>query len=378
MKLIYKMLGKDPDNRDNIITVTSGLSIVVNLLIAGIKVLIGIITSSIAILSEGANNASDALTSVLTLLGTKIAGKHPDKKHPFGYRRIEYLTGLVIAVLILVAGAEMLLDSVKLIFKPQDLSVSYLALAIVIGTAVVKFFLGLYTIRMGEKADSVALKGVGIDCRNDCISSVITILSILVFLLFHISLDAYAGILISLLIIKAGIDILKETISELIGRSGEKELADKIYKEIRNTDIVVGAADMMLHNYGPDTWSGSVNVEIDHSKSVGEVYQCLHALQLRIMHEYAVTMVFGIYGVDNDNPETKEMRRTIGAFVKEHDLVKSFHALYLDTKTCTLYCDFIVDYKLRDWSPLKSEFLSYMKEHYPQYTLELTIETEYV
>lgn len=378
MKFLYKLLKQDPSSREGIISVTSVLGILANLLIAAVKVVIGLLASSIAIMSEGVNNASDALTSVLALIGTKLAGKHPDEKHPFGYGRIEYLTSLVIAVLILVTGVEMLTSSVKLVFAPEEMSISILSLVIIAVSALIKFFLGIYTIRMGKKADSSTLEAVGIDCRNDSFISVITILSAVIFLVFHLSIDAYVGIFTSLIIIKAGLEVLKDTVGDLLGRPGEKELANKLYKEIRSTDGILNAADMMLHNYGPDAYSGSVNVEIDQSKSVGDVYQFLHELQLRIMHEYHVTMVFGVYAVDNDREYSKELRRTVGQFVTSHEHVKSFHAVYLDPHSDKLYCDLVVDYNLRDWEPLKEEFSAYMKEKCPDKTLELTIETEFV
>ncbi|MCQ2433318.1 MAG: cation diffusion facilitator family transporter [Clostridia bacterium] len=282
---------------------TSDIGIVINLLLAILKVILGALASSIAIMSEGANNAADALSSVLTLIGTRLAGKHPDEKHPFGYKRIEYLTGLVVSLLILLTGIEMLISSVKLIFHPEELSVSYLSIIIIAVSAVVKFFLGIYTIRMGKKTGSSALEGVGMESRNDSFSSVITILSTLLFLMFGIMADAYAGILISAFIMKAGIDVLRETLSELIGRPGEKELADKLYREIR---------------------------------------------------------------------------KKIHAFLMEHEHIKSFHALYLDPATRTLYCDFVVDYALRDWDGLRTEFTEYVKEQYPDFKAALTIETEYV
>ena len=378
MRLLYSLFKQDPASRDGMIAVTSGVGIFVNLLIAAMKLVIGSVTSSVAILSEGANNAADALSSVLTLVGTKLAGKHPNAKHPFGFRRIEYLTALVVSAMILVTGIEMLLGSVKRIFAPEELSVSYPTIVIIAVSALIKFVLGVYTIKMGKNAGSSALEAVGIEGRNDSFASVISIASALIFLFFRVSLDAYAGILISALIVRAGCGVLKETIAELIGRAGEKELADQLYREIRQTEGVLAAADMMLHNYGPYTWSGSVNLEIDHSRNVGEVFRCLHALQLRILHEHAVTMVFGIYSVDNDDPEAKALREKIGAFVRGQEHVKSFHALYPEPETKTLYCDFVVDYELRDWDGLRQEFAAYMKETAPQYVPELTIETEYV
>lgn len=378
MRVFYKLLRQDPDTREGIISVTSGLGILVNVILAVAKVIIGVLTSSIAIISEGVNGAADALSSLLMLVGARLAKKHPDEKHPFGYGRMEYLFGLIIAGMILFSGIEMVSSSVELIFHPAELAISYLALAAVAGSAVVKFFLGVYTIKMGKRADSNALIGVGVECRNDAYASVITIASSLIFLLFHISVDAYAGILISLLIIKAGYEVLRETVSDLLGRPGDYELAVSLYKEIRSTEGILSAVDMQLHNYGPDAWSGSVNVEIDHNKTVGEIYEFLHKLQLRIMHEYHVTMVFGVYAVDHEHTEIKELRRQIGAFVKEQEHVKSYHAVYIDSENSKIYCDLIVDYKLKDWEELRKKFLEYIGEFHPGYETELTIETEFV
>ena len=378
MKLIYRLLKQNPDTREGIITVTSTLGIFTNLLIALIKIAIGLITSSIAIISEGTNNASDALSSLLTLVGAKLAHKNPDKEHPFGYGRIEYLVSLIISVLILMTGLEMLKTSVNLIIHPETMSVSVVSLLILAFSGLVKYFLSIYTIKMGNKADSSALVGVGTEGKSDCLATVITVVSSLIFIVFKISLDAYAGVLVSLFIIKAGYEILKETLSDLLGRPGEKDLADKLYKEIRSTKGIVSAADMMLHNYGPDAWSGSVNVEIDHDKTVGEIYEFLHELQLRIMHEYKVTLVFGVYAIDNDNTEIKTLRRRIASYIRKTDHLVSYHALYIDSKNKRIYCDFIVDYEMKDWEKLNKDISDYLSKYYPPYSFELTIETEYI
>ena len=364
--------------RERLIARTSALGIVTNLLIAGLKLALGLLTSSIAIASEGVNNATDALTSVLTLVGAKLACKHPDAKHPFGYGRIEYLTALVIATLILISGVEMLRASVKLMFKPEPLSISLLTLVIVAVTAVVKFGLGAYTMAMGRKVGSGALEALGLDSRNDSFISLVTIASAVVFLVWGLSIDAYAGAFTALVIIKSGFEVLRSTVSELLGRPGERELAMRLYEQVRGTPGVIGAADMMLHNYGPGAWSGSVNVEIDHEVSVGDIYRTLHALQLKIMHEEKVTMVFGVYAVDNDHEEVKRIRKAIGSFVHAYEGAKGFHAIYLDPPTGKLYCDIVVDYSLKDWEGLRTEFLAYMKEAFPEHEVVLTIETEFV
>ncbi len=378
MNLFYKLLKQKPNTREGVTITTSALGILVNTVLAAIKIFVGIAVGSIAIVSEGANNASDSATSLITIVGTKLSTMHPTKKHPFGFGRIEYLTSLLISILILVTSFELFISSFKLIFSPRALSISYVTLAIIAISAIVKFLLGTYTIRMGKKACSNSLIAVGTDCRNDAFISAVTILSALIFLLFDFSLDAYAGILTSLFILKTGFDILKETISNLLGKPATEELALKIYEEINTVPCILGAADLILHNYGPDSYAGSINLEIDHEKTIGEAYEEVHALQLRIKQKYGIVMVFGMYAVDSDHENVKIMREQIEKFVSSYEHIKGFHALYLAPSTNEIYCDFVVDYALRDWDVLKEEFTEYMRELYPDYQLTVTIELNYV
>ncbi len=378
MKWFYTLFRQDPNTREGVITATSILGLLVNVVISVVKIAIGAAVSSIAIISEGIHSAADAATSILAIVGVRLANKRPTERHPFGYGRIEYLASLVIALLILFTGFEVLTASVDLIFHPAELSISVLTLVIVAVSAVVKFLLGVYTIRQGRSVGSDSLTGVGVECRNDSFASAITLGSAVVFLVSGYSVDAWAGILTSLLILRTGFEILRSTLADLLGRSGDRELADRLYREIRGTEGILNAADMMLHNYGPDAWSASVNIEIDHEKTIGEVYQYVHELQLRIMREYHVTMVFGIYAVDNKNEESRAMRREIAAFVRSHPQIKSYHALYHDRKRNCIYCDFLVHYGDFDWEALRQEFTGYLKERYPEDLLELTIETEFV
>lgn len=378
MKLLYRILKQDPDSREGVVVATSALGILVNLILAAMKVIVGTMVSSIAIISEGVNNASDSATALITIVGTKLASKHPTEKHPFGYGRIEYLTSLLISVLILLTGFELLKSSIQRILNPEEIAISYVTLALIAVSAVVKLGLGTFTVNQGRKIDSGSLVAMGLDCRNDSLVSLITIVSALLYLLFRLNVDAYAGIVTSAFVLKAGIEVLKETLADLLGQAGEAELAKELYKIIRAEPIVQNAADMMLHNYGPDSYSGSVNVEIDHEKTVGEVYAALHALQLKIMHEKNIVMVFGIYAVDQDHEEIRQMRRDIAAFVREQEHVTSYHALYIDPSNQDIYVDFVVDYDLEDWDALRAQFLAYMAEKYPESRVELVIETNFV
>lgn len=378
MDLICRLLRQQPGSREGLIVGTSAMNLIVNLLVAAMKIIVGLLASSIAIVSDGIHNATDAATSLMTVVGVKLSSRKPTKKFPYGFGRIEYLTSLVIAGLILLTGFELLESSVKLIFEPAELDISYLSLALIAAAAVVKLFLGRYTIAVGKKTGSTSLTALGLECRNDFFVSAITLVTSLLFIFFSLQLDAYAGLITSLLILKAGIEVLGETVGELLGKSDHKEFADKLYREIRANPMVINAADMRIHNYGPDAHTASVNIEVDHKLTVEQVYAVIHELQLQIMHEHDVTMVFGIYAVDKDAPQAAEMREKIARFVSAREHVLSYHALFVNPRESRIYCDLIVDYELSDWDALRADFTAYMAELYPDYSLELVIETEYV
>lgn len=378
MKLLYKILKQDPETRQGVVMATSAIGIIVNVLLASVKVAIGVLANSIAVISEGINNATDSLSSVITMVGAKLSNKRPTKKHPFGYGRIEYITSLIIAGLIIATAVELLKSSIKLIIEPQDLTVNTLTLIIIAASALVKLWLAWYTIKKGKQVNSGILVAMGTDSRNDCIVSAVTIVSALIFIIFNLSVDAYAGIITSLFIFKAGFDILKDTLANLLGQPVEKETADELYKIIRSTPGVLNAADMILHNYGPDRYSGSVNIEMDHQMTVEQLYATIHKLQLDIMHQKGITMVFGIYAVDRDHSEIKQMRQQIANYVRGKEHVISYHALYLGPQTNVIYVDLVVDYELKDWNGLRTDFTEYMHGLYPDNKIELTIETEYV
>lgn len=378
MKILYKILKQDPNSREGVIMATSWLGVIVNIFCAALKIVIGALAGSIAIISEGLNNAADVASSVLTIIGTKLAGKHPTKKHPFGYGRIEYFTSLIISIMILMTAYETITQSISLIFNPKSMDLSMLIVVIIAVSAIIKFALGVYVEKQGNEINSQALIGIGKDSKSDCIISVVTIIATFIYIFSNISIDAYAGILTSIFIFKAGYEILKDTLGDLIGSAGDAELAKELYGIIRSNPLILNAADMMLHNYGPDRYSGSVNVEMDHSLSVEQIYATLHAMQLQIMHDYNIVMVFGIYAVDADHEEVKNMRKYIGEYVQKKEHVNSFHALYIDPSNDDIYCDLVVDYGLNDWEELREDFTEYMKTAYPNQRLELVIETEYV
>ena len=377
MSLIYKLFRLDKNTREGVVSATSILSIIVNISVALLKVVVGVLAASIAIISEGVNNATDALSSLLTLIGIKLANRKPNKEHPFGYGRMEYITNLAISTIIIHSGAYTLGDSLKKLIHPEELNTTLVSIILVAVSAVIKYVLGTYTIAQGKKVKSETLEAVGMDCRNDSFVSLVTIGVSAVYVFFNKNIDAYAGVFTSYLILKAGYEIISKTISELLGQPADEKLARELYHEIRETDGVINAVDMMLHNYGPDLYTGSVNVEVDHKMTAGQIFEFLRVLQGKIYEKFNVAMVFGIYAVDNDSKANKTLRKHIAAFAVDNPHIKSYHAVYSDPKANIIYCDIVVDYDA-DRKKVYEDFADYLKELYPDKKIQVNLDTEFV
>ncbi|MGI5888604.1 MAG: cation diffusion facilitator family transporter [Oscillospiraceae bacterium] len=361
-------------DRNRIITRTSVTGIVVNAVLAAVKLVVGWFTGSLSISADAVNNLSDTASSVITIVGTKLAAKRPTKEHPFGFGRIEYLTSIVISVIILVTGANMLIDSVKAIITPSEVSYGLWSILILAATVVVKMLLGTYTQKKGEEAGSDSLKASGTDARNDSLISLITIFSAVIFMLTGYSIDGIAGAAISCFVLKTGFDILTSTLSKLLGEKGDKEAAAKIRGIVSSTPGILGAHDLILHNYGPGRNTGSINVEIDSKTKLTDVYKLLHGLQVKLYRECGCYMVFGIYSVNKNSPRYRRLSRLLGEFTASTGHCSGFHGLYIDEKDKYIYCDFVVDYDT-DRREFTEKAENFLRENYPEFTPIVTIDT---
>ena len=254
-------------SRNAVIVRTSFIGILANVLLAAFKAVVGLASSSIAIVMDAVNNVSDAASSVITIVGTKLAGKEPDRKHPFGYGRIEYLSAMVISVLVLYAGITAFVESVKKIIHPDVPDYSTVTLIIVAVAVVVKIFLGRYVKSVGEKVNSDSLVNSGKDAMLDSVISASTLVAAAIHLIFHVSLEAWLGAVIALVIIKSGVEMLRETLSQILGERADAELAREIKAAVNSYPQISGAYDLVLHNYGPDSYNGSIHIEVPDTLS---------------------------------------------------------------------------------------------------------------
>ena len=249
-------------SRDSVIVRTSIIGIVANVFLATFKAIVGVLSNSIAIVLDAVNNLSDAMSSVITIVGTKLAGRKPDRKHPLGYGRLEYLSATIISVIVLYAGVTSFVESVKKILSPEKADYSTVTLVIVAAAVVVKILLGRYVKSVGEKVNSDALIASGTDATLDSIISASTLVAAAIYMTLGISLEAWLGAFISIVIIKSGIEMLKDTVSQILGERADASFTKAIKATIASFPEVNGAYDLLLHAYGPDTYVGSVHIEI--------------------------------------------------------------------------------------------------------------------
>ena len=219
-------------NREKVIVRTSIISIILNIVLVGFKALVGIFANSIAIVSDAINNLSDVISSIIAIAGTKFAAKEPDKNHPYGHGRIEYMASFVISAIIIYAGITAFIESFKKIIKPEDVNYNYFTFIIIIMGIVIKFLLGIYVKKKGREVNSDTLVASGADALNDGIVSISVLISGIIYIIFHINFEAYVGILVSIIILKTGIEMIKDSINDILGSRIESSLANDIKNEI--------------------------------------------------------------------------------------------------------------------------------------------------
>ena len=366
------------DSREKTIIRTSITGIIANVFLAAFKAVIGLLSHSIAIVLDAVNNISDAGSSLITIIGTKLAGKEPDKKHPFGYGRIEYLSAMIISVIVLYAGITSLVESVKQIIRPETLDYHAVSLIIVTVAVLVKIVLGRYVRRVGEKVNSDSLINSGKDATLDSVISASTLVAAAVFLIFGISLEAWLGAVIALVIIKSGIEMLRDTISQILGERNDPDLAGSIKETVTGFPGVQGAYDLVLNNYGPDTWNGSIHIEVPDTYSADQLDQLLRSIQVAVYRKHQVILTaIGVYSVNTTDPEVIEMREKVREIVFAQPHVKQMHGFYLTKEPKTLRFDLVISFDAKDRRAAFADAVGAVKEAFPEYELQTAMDTDF-
>ena len=363
--------------RDKVIVRTSMVGIFANIFLASFKAAVGILSSSIAIILDAVNNLSDVMSSVITIIGTKLAEKHPDKNHPYGYGRIENLSTVLIAVIVLYAGVTSLVESIKKIIHPVVPDYSAAALIIVSSAVVVKILLGLYVRKKGESVNSESLIASGKDALLDSVISTATLVAAVIYLTLHIRTEAWLGAIISLVIVKSGLEILGESLSNIIGKRIDSELSKGIKNTITSFPEVRGAYDLLLHNYGPDLLIGSVHIEVPDTLTVAELDKLEHRIGEKVLSEHKVILTgISVYAVNTQNDKALSMYEDIRRHVMSHEYVLQIHGFYLDEEKMTIHFDIIIDFAAPDRAALYDHILTETQDSYRDYNVSITLDTD--
>ena len=371
-------INKVEGDREKTIVRTSIIGIIANVFLASFKAVIGLMTHSIAIVLDAVNNISDAGSSLITIIGTKLAAREPDKKHPFGYGRIEYLSAMIISVIVLYAGITSFVESVKQIIHPETPDYTPVSLIIVAVAVVVKILLGRYVKGVGEKVNSDSLVNSGEDATLDSIISASTLAAAAIFLLFHISLEAWLGAIISLVIIKSGIEMLRDTISQILGERNDTELAAGIQKTITGFPDVQGAYDLILNNYGPNSWNGSVHIEVPDTYSADRLDQLIREITVKVLHEHQVLLTaVGVYSVNTTDEEVIAAQQKVREIALSHEHVTQLHGFYLQKEEKTMRFDIVVSFDAKDRKAVYREVVADVQKAFPGYTLQVALDTDF-
>ena len=358
-------------DRDRLIVRTSIIGIITNVFLAAFKAAIGLLSHSIAVVLDAVNNLSDALSSLITIIGTKLSAKLPDKKHPLGYGRIEYLTALVVAAIVLYAGATSLVESVKKIIHPETADYSVVSLVIIAVAVVVKLLLGRYVKAQGKKANSAALEASGADASFDAVLSASVLLSAIIYLVFGVSLEAWVGVVISGFIIKSGIEMITETLDDILGKRADAELTGKIRSSVLEEDEVRGVYDIIVNNYGPNKNTCSLHVELPDVMTVDQVDVLTRRIQARVYKATGVIVTgVGVYAFNTKDNEAAAIRNRVMNLVLSHDWALQLHGFHADTAAKTLRFDVVMSFDIKPEEGLATLY-GEVQSAFPDYTIHI-------
>lgn len=359
------------EQRDKIIVRTSVIGIIANIFLAAFKAAVGILSNSIAVVLDAVNNLSDALSSVITVIGTKLAAKKPNKKHPLGYGRIEYLSAMIVSALVLYAGITSAVESVKKIINPETPDYSVVSLIIIASAVVVKLILGSYVKRQGKKANSNALIASGADAAFDAILSASVLLSAIVFMLTGVSLEAYVGVIISVIIIKSGVEMMIETLNDILGQRADAETTKKIKELLVSEPEVRGAYDLVINNYGPNKNYASVHLELPDTMTVEEVDLLTRRVQFKVYRETGVILTgIGVYSYNTQNDEAAEIRNSVQKQVLSHDWALQIHGFYADTEAKEMRFDVVTSFDITGRESIEV-LTKEITDLYPDYDVQI-------
>lgn len=366
------------NKRNKEVIKTSIIGIVANVFLAIFKAIVGVFSGSIAIVLDAVNNISDAASSLITIIGTKLASKRPDREHPFGHGRIEYLSAMIISLLVLYAGVTFFLESVKAIFNKATPNYEITSLIIVGLAIIIKIILGKYIKNSGIKLNSASLVNSGSDSILDAMISASTLIAAGIFLLTNVSLEAYLASIISIIIIKSGIDMLKDAIYSILGERVNVELIKDIKETILKFSEVCGVYDLVFNNYGPNSYTGSVHIEVPDTYTADKLDELTREISLKVYEKHGVILyAIGVYAINTKDEKAIEIRNEIKQFLKGYKNVLQMHGFNYNNDKKTIRFDIVISFDEQDRGALHEKIYQDLCKLYPQYDINIAIDLDF-
>lgn len=372
---------KNPEVRERYGSVAGAVGIISNIIICSFKIAVGILFGSIAILADGINNLSDASASLITMLGFKLASKKPDKDHPYGHGRTEYLTGLAISIMIIVIGYQLLKSSIQKTISPEPIDFSWLSVIVLVVSILVKLWQAGFNKKVGRAINSDALMATAADSRNDVISTSAVLISTLLGGLFNINVDGPMGILVAGFILFSGISLVKETIAPILGQPPDKDIVKSMAEIILADKDILGIHDLMVHDYGPGRLFASVHVEVDGSEDIFIVHDRIDNIEKQVMDELGILLTIHMDPVVVGNPLVEEVKGQLENIASSVDGIINLHDVRVvegPTHTNIVFDVVRTDHCKLSNSEVKEIFSNKLKEINPKYIAVMTIDNYYL
>lgn len=371
----------NPDVRRAYGVLTGAVGIILNVILFAGKYLAGFLSGSVSVMADAFNNLSDAGSSFITLLGFHLAGKKPDPEHPFGHGRIEYISGLIVSMLIIVMGVELLKTSVQKIMNPQQMEISLITVLVLLASIVVKVYMSLYNRSYGKKLDSSAMKATATDSLSDCITTTVVLLSMLVYQFLHVNLDGWSGLVVAFFILIAGISSAKDTLSPLLGEAPDEEFVKEVEQMVMNHQDVVGVHDMVVHNYGPGRVMISLHAEVPGNQDIYSLHDEIDLIERELKQRFQCEAVIHMDPIATDDERVMGLRKEVEVLVKEYDMELTIHDFRMvegPTHTNLIF-DVVVPqgYKKTD-EEISSEIARRITEKWHNYFAVIKMEKRYI
>jgi len=363
--------------RDRVIIKTSIKGIVLNIVLVTFKAIIGLIVNSIAIVLDAVNNLSDALSAIITIVGTKLAAKKPDKEHPYGHGRIEYIASVLISLIILAAGVTALKESIQKVINPGEANYSVISLIIVFVAVIAKYIFGRYVKKVGKNINSQGLIATGTDAIFDSVISFSTLIAGIISIVWHISIEGFLGIVISLFIIKSSIDILRETLDSIIGKREDSLLTNSIKERINSFENVEGSYDLILNNYGPNKIIGSVHIQIPDNLNAREIHALTNKIAGTIYLEFGIILTIGIYASNTSDEQSKNIKNSLEKIITKYPEILQMHGFYVDTEKKQVLFDLVIDFKSNRINEIKDNIMNNLKKEYSEFTFNINFDADF-